>query len=72
MLSSRQRPVSPPVHRTLDVHDVGVDQLVGLQRVLRHGHEVEGAIRQAVSRGRLAVPAPHRGDGEVCRQRRVL
>lgn len=54
------------------MHDVRVDQLVGLQRLLRDGDEVQGAIRQAVSRGRLAVPAQHRGDGEVRRQRRVL
>lgn len=58
--------------RGVDVHDVRVDQLVRLQRVLRDGDEVQGAIRQAVSRGRLAVPAQHRGDGEVRRQRRVL
>lgn len=55
--------------RALDVHDVRVDQLVGLQRVLRDGDEVSRAICQTVSRGRLALPAQHRGDGEVCCQR---
>lgn len=58
--------------RAVDVHDVRVDQLVRLQHVLRDGDEVQGAIRQTVPRGRLAVPAQHRGDGEVRRQRRVL
>lgn len=45
--------------RALDVHDVRVDQLVGLQRVLRDGDEVSRAICQTVSRGRLTLPAQH-------------
>lgn len=54
------------------MHDVRVDQLVGLQRVLWDGDEVQGALREAVSRGRLTLPAQHRGDREVRRQRGVL
>lgn len=55
----------------LHVHDVGVDHLVPLQHVVRDGHPLTGAIRQAVPRGWLHLHAAHRGDGEVHRQRGV-
>lgn len=60
------------VDRDFNMHDVRVDQLVCLQCFLWDGNEVQRALRQAVPRGRLAVPAQHRGDREVCGQRRVL
>lgn len=55
--------------RCLHLHDVGVDHLVSLQRVLRDGLAFPGALRQAVSWWRLGLHTAHRGDWELHGQR---
>lgn len=54
------------------MHDVRVDQLVSVQRLVWNGHEVQREIRQAVPRGRIQLQAANRGDREVCGQRGLL
>lgn len=47
------------VHRAIHMHDVRMDQLVSLQRVLWDGDEIQGAIHQTVSRGQFFVSTPN-------------
>lgn len=54
------------------MYDVRVDQLVPVQRLVWHGHEVQREICQAVPRGRLQLYTANRGDREVCGQRGLL
>lgn len=41
------------------LHDVRVDHLVPVQRVVWHGHAIARALRQAVPRGRLHLHATY-------------